>query len=33
MKALTREWIHKAEGDFEIMEFLSRSAHPLTNTA
>jgi HEPN domain-containing protein len=25
MKALTREWIHKAEGDFEIMESLARS--------
>lgn len=25
MKALTREWMHKAEGDFEIMESLSRS--------
>ena len=25
MKALTREWLRKAEGDFEAMESLSRS--------
>jgi hypothetical protein len=28
MKSLTREWLLKAEGDFEIMESLSRSRRP-----
>jgi HEPN domain-containing protein len=28
MKALTREWLRKAEGDFEILESLSRSRRP-----
>lgn len=28
MKALTREWLRKAEGAFEIMESLSRSRRP-----